>query len=56
MYTEKIQDKETIRFEELDKKDPDYKAKLKQQLKDFETEAKKGKVICLSDLMGNAGM
>jgi hypothetical protein len=52
MYKEKLKDgQEVVRFEHTESK-----AEFKQQLNQFETEAKKGKVICLSDLMINAGM
>jgi len=45
-----------IRYERLEKSDPDYRAKMKAQLNKFETDAKAGKVLCLSDLMCSAGM
>ncbi len=45
-----------IRYDRLDKADPDYKQKMKQQLDQFTADAKAGKVLCLSDLMCNAGM
>lgn len=48
--------KKVIRFEKLDKTAEDYNKKMRKQLDDFEKEAKKGKTICISDLMGNAGM
>jgi len=45
-----------IRYESLDKSDPEYKAKFRAQLDKFEEDAKSGKVLCLTDLMCNAGM
>jgi hypothetical protein len=45
-----------IRYERLDKRDPDYRAKMAAQLDKFTTDAQAGKVLCLSDLMCNAGM
>lgn len=45
-----------FRYERLKKSDPDYKRKMQQQLDQFEKDAKAGKVLCLSDLMINAGM
>ena len=45
-----------IRYEHLDKSDPDYKKKMRAQLDQFEQDAKSGKVLCLSDLMISAGM
>jgi len=45
-----------IRYDHLDKSDPDYKVKMKKQLNQFEQDAQSGKVLCLSDLMCNAGM
>ena len=52
----KKEDKDVIRYEHLDKKDPDYKEKFKKQMNQFEKDAKAGKVLCLSDLMISAGM
>lgn len=45
-----------VRFEKLDKTARDYNKRMRKQLDDFEKEAKKGKTICISDLMGNAGL
>lgn len=45
-----------IRYERLSKADPAYKAKIAAQLDQFGKDAKAGKVLCLSDLMCNAGM
>ena len=45
-----------VRYEHLDKSDPDYKEKMRAQLDQFEQDAKSGKVLCLSDLMISAGM
>lgn len=38
-----------IRFRSTDDKN-----KLREQLKEFEKSAKEGKIICISDLIGNA--
>jgi len=51
-----IKKEKVIRYEPLSKKDPDYKKKFDKQLKQFSNDAKSGKVLCLSDLMCNAGM
>ncbi len=45
-----------VRYEKLDPKDPEYKKKFRQQLDKFDEDASSGKVLCLSDLMINAGM
>ena len=45
-----------VRYEKLSKSDPNYKKKMKAQLDKFSKDAKAGKVLCLSDLMCNAGM
>ncbi len=45
-----------IRYDRLEKSDPNYKEKMKAQLNKFESDAKAGKVLCLSDLMCSAGM
>ena len=45
-----------IRYEKLSKSDPEYKQKMKGQLDQFGKDAEAGKVLCLSDLMCNAGM
>ena len=45
-----------IRYKRIDQTDPERKAKLKAQLDQFSRDAQAGKVLCLSDLMCNAGM
>ena len=45
-----------IRYERLSKKDPEYKSKFKKQLEQSSKDAKGGKILCISDLMINAGM
>lgn len=45
-----------IRYKKLDRKNPLYKAEFKNQLAQFEKDASAGKVLCLSDIMINAGM
>lgn len=45
-----------IRYEHINKNDPNRQAKLKEQRDQFENDAKNGKVLCLSDLMINHGM
>ncbi len=51
-----MKEEKVIRYEKLSKKDPDYKKKFDKQLNKFSKDAKAGKVLCLSDLMCNAGM
>lgn len=45
-----------IRYERIEATDPQRAAKRAQQLDQFTNDAKAGKVLCLSDLMSNAGM
>lgn len=45
-----------VRYEHLDRNDPQYKAKLKAQLDKAGRDAKSGKCICISDLFCSAGM
>lgn len=45
-----------IRYEKINAEDPNRKTKLAAQLEQFEKDAGAGKVVCLSDLMSNAGM
>lgn len=45
-----------VRYERLEKSDPNYREKFAAQLDQFEEDAKAGKVVCLSDLMCSAGM
>jgi len=45
-----------IRYEHIERTDPDRAAKRKAQLDQFSRDAKAGKVLCLSDLMISAGM
>jgi hypothetical protein len=48
--------KQEIRYEHLDKKDPDYRRKFAQQLAQADEDARAGKIICLTDLFISAGM
>ena len=45
-----------IRYEHVPTDDPNRKEKLKAQRRQFEKDAKAGKVLCLSDLMISHGM
>lgn len=45
-----------IRYDRIEKTDPDYKAKMDKQRDQFGKDAKAGKVLSLTDLMINAGM
>lgn len=49
-------DDDPIRYESLDPSAPDYRQRFTEQLDQFEKDAKSGKCICLSDLIGNSGM
>ena len=48
--------KNPIRYAEITRNDPDRAAKREAQFEQFARDAKAGKVLCLSDLMKNAGM
>jgi len=45
-----------IRYDRINKTDSDYREKMAAQLDKFSADAQAGKVLCLSDLMCNAGM
>ena len=47
---------EVIRYEHIEKTDPDRTTKLARQWDKAEKDVAAGKVICLSDLMISAGM
>ena len=49
-------DADPIRYERIDRADPNRAALRRAQLYQFEQDAKAGKVLCLSDLMISAGM
>jgi len=45
-----------IRYAKIQRDDPKRQTKLAEQRKEFEADAKAGRVVCLSDLMCNHGM
>ena len=55
-YTEKegLSGREVLRFGKLKGNRQERNLKLKEQLDEFKEEAKKGKIICITDLMINA--
>lgn len=55
-YMEKTQNMNVMRFKRIEQDDANRKKRLKKQMAAWDKGAKEGKVMCLSDLMGNAGM
>ena len=47
---------DVIRYEHIQKDDPERGAKLAKQREQFSQDAKAGKVLCLSDLMISHGL
>lgn len=48
--------KNTMRYEYVEKSDPDRQSKLAAQREQFSLDARAGKVLCLTDLMISHGM
>lgn len=55
-FIEKSDGEEIVRFKEIPQDAPDRKERLNNQLDQFSKEADAGKLVCISDLFGNAGM
>ena len=56
MNNSKYDIQNVVRYERIESNDPNRKQKLAKQRAQFEKDAKSGKVLCLSDLLGNHGV
>lgn len=49
-------EQDPIRYEQIERTDPERETKIKAQWDEAQADAKAGKCICLSDLLCNAGI